>query len=574
MASGCDPCGKSPIHYNKKSVKPLCGCGDGCIDCSNIVFTGVDLTCTGVNTNENLENILIAIDNQICSIVGDYSTYDFNCLADDYTITTEAEFVDAITEYVCSIREDFDGFITSTYPSAVNNLQSQINQITSPNLSLCSYTGVLISDTLNTVITKLGSKICELDSRLDISEVTWSNCFTIPSPEPSTIPQAFQLVADQICQVANSIVQPQLPTFNNQGSCLPSPGTADTLVQTIIKIKSRLCETTTYNIDDSPWGCITNPAPGTGPNIQDAFDALLPVIDNLYGNRYTFDTNQFNLTPNGAACDGFVISLDPSVGISDRLVAATVLDTNPGTLQDKLDAGTNITLDYTDPEKVTINSTFTDQNVKVNVSDPSAGFLSDKVTGGSSNGLAIATTVVSNQVQIAPTIDWAEFTNQMMNFIQSDVTAYQQWCNLNCGCGPCTEPEPETASQWRVQIINESLTDEIQMKMSASQNNPTLAYFNAGYIVSANSTYTSGYYNFTTTDSPKTIYLTLNNPTYGTLNYDIVAEVVDSATNALIAGSSTHSATTFANYSNPSFSMGSSTNQITLRIKISSVVSP
>ena len=574
MGSGCDPCNNNPIHYNNPFKPKSDNCG--CFDASQIIYTGVDLPCTGVTTNTKLEEILIAIDAQICSVVGDYSSYNFHCLSNDYEINTEAEFVSAITEEFCNLKSSYNTFVSSTYPTGIQNLQNQINQINSPGLTLCTYSGVISTDTYVNIITKLANKLCDLNSRLDISTVIWDNCFTVVTP-PVTIPQGFQLLADQICQVASSIVQPELPTFNNQGSCLPTPGTADTLVATIGKIKTRLCQSSVYDIDSSPWGCIVNPDPGTGANIQSAFDAILPILNDLYGNRYEFDTNQFNVTPNGGACDGFTITLDPSVGIEDRLVAATSTDTNPGTLQDKLEAGTNITFDYSDPEKAVINSTFTDQNVKVNVSDPSSGYLANKVTGATDpSGIQIQTSVVSNQVQIAPVVNLPSLTENILTTIQNDVDLYNIFCNLMCGCVPCADTTStttmDTRTQLRVYFVNQDLTNGVNLNVVLNQNNPTVGFIDNGYIIPANSTSDSGFYLMTTLSSPKTVNLSLSNPDFGTLNYQVDVVVTQGFGGPTVPGSTTFSTATLDTYNNPTFNVGSLSGDIVIRITISNVI--
>src|ERR1044072_702907 len=64
-----------------------------------VYYAGPTLSCSSILTNDSLEVALQKIDAQICSAIGDYSNYQFNCLIDWWgtSITQESQFVDAIT---------------------------------------------------------------------------------------------------------------------------------------------------------------------------------------------------------------------------------------------------------------------------------------------------------------------------------------------------------------------------------------------------------------------------------------------------------------------------------------------
>lgn len=573
MAGNCgDPCGNNPIHYNSP-FKPTQG-NCGCTDASNIIYTGVALPCSSIQPNTNLEDVIKALDAKVCQAAGDYSTYNTHCLAGLYTITTEAQFVSAITDYACNLSTSFTTFTGTTFPASNTNLQNQINALVNPNLTLCTYSGVVSSDTQNGINTKFANKLCDLNSRLDISSVDWDNCYTVVTP-PTTIPAAFQLLADQVCQAATTGASAALPTFNNQGSCLPAPlGTADSLVLTINKIKTRLCQSPVYDINTSPWGCIANPAAGTGPNIQAAFDATLPILNSLYGSRYSFDSDQFILTQNtpGNTCSGFTVSLDPSIGITDNKVGATLTDTNPSYLQDKLEAGTNITLDYTNPEKAVINSTFTDTHVKTSAGDPSAGYLQDKViAGSSSNGVSIGVTTVSNQLVVAPTVDTSTLATNIMQAIQNDINLYNQFCELACGCAPCTETTTTIAptATLRLFLQNDDTANYGEIQTFITQNNPTVSLESIGYNIAANGSTTTGFHPLTSTILPRTLNITLVNP--GRQTYDIQVAVGLGGSFTPISGTTAFTTTNFSSYTNTSFNIGSLSGDIVLRIILTNV---
>lgn len=337
MSSGCDPCGKSSpksYKYPTSGAGNPCGCSYPTIDATCVKYSGPSLVCIGSDSTKNLEDILLDIDARVCTTLGDYSVYNMFCINEDQDITTEQEFVEAISKFVCDLRDDFVEYTDVTNPGIVTNIYNSIGDIYSPGLTLCAYTGVIPSDNIKQVLGKLGSAICSLDARLFLSpgDINWGQCFAVPDP-PENLTEAFNLLLDQICQAKNSGGGGEaLPRFNNVGTCLPGPVTSsDSLFNTVEKIKSRLCQTAIYNIDSSPWGCIPNPDPNGGPNIQSAFNTVLNTVNSLVESAYTFDPNDFNInqTLPGDTCSGYTVSLkNPGGGSSDPVNISLLADTD------------------------------------------------------------------------------------------------------------------------------------------------------------------------------------------------------------------------------------------------------
>ena len=314
--SGCDPCKKSSIksYASLTNINNSCGCGCGSTsDSSCIKYTGPLLQCIGSSAGDTIEDILIKVDASVCTSQGDYSGYDMACLTENETLNSQKEFVEAISQYVCDTQNQLDNYIDVVNPQIIQGLQSQITNINNPALTLCAYTGVTSSDSLIQVLVKLSSRICALDSRFDLSSIDWNQCFSV-TDVPTTLSEAFNVVIDQICQIDDNGGSVPLPTFNNEGSCLPPPLTAsDSLYVTIQKIRQRLCQTPTYNIDLSPWDCIENPDVGGGASLQKALDLIIASTDSLYKNRYSFDPQDFDVagTDVNDACSGYTVSLKP-----------------------------------------------------------------------------------------------------------------------------------------------------------------------------------------------------------------------------------------------------------------------
>lgn len=351
--SDCQP---SPLYFN---IQPFfnqqcqeCSQNNGCLPTDNICYTGPDLTCSTIHTADTLTVALQKIDIQICSAIGDYSNYQFHCLTAFYgqAITTEAQFVDAITSYVCDTTAELVAFTGTTFPTYQSTVTEQFNAVTVPEIT-CSIAGVTSSDNLNTILTKYCTAFNTLHTAIDLSSVTWNNCFVVSST-PTTIAQGFSTVLSQICQL-QATSGAVLPTFNNTTTCLASPGTADTLVATIGKIITRLCQTATFNALTPTWGCVT-----TATDLQSAIQNILTPLNVLIKNNASYSSD-FVITQNDNSnvCAGIHVALATPIN-QDRLVAATTGDSSPGTLIQKLTPGTNIGLDFTTtPGQIIINAT-------------------------------------------------------------------------------------------------------------------------------------------------------------------------------------------------------------------------
>src|SRR5258708_1798727 len=75
---------------------PSCALNANCV-----IYSGPNLQCSGIVTNDALDIILQKIDPLLCSASGDYSGYNTYCLA---PITTQKQFVESISNYVCTLN--------------------------------------------------------------------------------------------------------------------------------------------------------------------------------------------------------------------------------------------------------------------------------------------------------------------------------------------------------------------------------------------------------------------------------------------------------------------------------------
>ncbi len=417
------------------------------LDAGCVYYTGPALNCAGINTNDALDVILQKIDPLLCAATGDYSTYNTYCLA---PITTQKEFVESISNFVCTLRDDFDTFTGTTYVNDQTTVDNRLDAIEVPGIT-CVSASVTNTDTLQQVLNNYCTKFGAIDLLLDVSGANWSQCYTV-SPAPTTPTEGFDILIDQICLLKATVESgsASLPTFNNVGSCLPAPlTTADTLVDTINKIKVRLCQTGTLDTTTLSWGCVSTPS--GGQNLQDSLQNILSRITAIAQSLPTqFDSGDFTVTnvDNSNLCLGKKIELAAAF-TQDRFVAATTSDMAPGVLQDKLIPGTDISLDFvTSPGFVIINSTggsgTGDHKVAVDGTDGTPDYLGVKIiAGGITNGIQIVPAVdtINEVVVLNVSVNVITLFQSLIDALSTDSGLYSAFCTAAAGCpSPCAAP--------------------------------------------------------------------------------------------------------------------------------------
>jgi len=433
-----------------------------CLDCQQqnclpvkyLCYTGPALPCSGIETGDTLEVALQKIDEQICSATGDYSTYQFNCLPTWFgqAITTEAEFVDAITGYACEIADDLDTFITVTFPAYQSDVQDALDAITNPGIT-CVSAGVTNVDNLVTVLTKYCAKFGDIDDAIDISSVTWNSCFTVVSP-PTTIAEGFEELITQICAVkVIASAAAVLPTFNNSLNCLAG-GVADTLVETIGLLTDKVCEPFPFDPTLITWDCLDESA----TDLQEAVEVIVTEINVIKKDLITAVSADFVLTATDPmdTCGGLTLELAVPLVNNDRLVASNGSDLSPGTLIDKLTAGTNITLDdTTTPGQVIINAT-EDYLLIAGPGDVNPDSLIEKLNGDSESGISLTPTynAFTEQVDLDLAIDFTTLLSTAMSYIAGSPVLLAQFCALVGSCGA-------TCATFIYDIFNDSGADQV-----------------------------------------------------------------------------------------------------------------
>lgn len=424
-------------------------CPEGCDakDASCVLYTGAPLNCVGADSNTNLEVILQLIDSKVCTTLGDFSGYNFYCLINSGPINTQQQFVERISQFACQTRTDFDTFTSTTYVNGLSNLQTQINSLNNPGITSCAELNINSSDDQNVVLTKLSNGACAIYDAIDPSSANWSQCFTLVGDAPANIVEGFNTVLDQICQLKNGGASASLPTFNNVGSCLATPVTAtDSLVDTVNKIKIRLCLSPTFNAANlTAATCVSYSSSST---LEQVLNATISQVNTLSTETIRgFNNSQFIVTPidSSQPCLGNKISL--AVANIDRLVALNSADLTPSTLDNKFVAGTNVTLDFgvANTGKVTINATggsSADEKVKVNSTDTTADYLQNKIVGSTDMvSINVFPFNSDSQLKVSANLDLEAIIDSIIQELTDNEELKIKFCTLISSCpSPCDPP--------------------------------------------------------------------------------------------------------------------------------------
>lgn len=420
-------------------------------DCKCTFYSAGNLPCSGINTNDSIELALQKIDTQLCASAANYSSYNTSCITPH---ATQQQWVEAISAFVCTTNTSLNTFITTTFPAYQTTISAALVALQVPGTtSTCSNNPIVNTDTIQAVLQKLSNMACDIyGTQLSLAGVNWNICTTV-SPTPTTVAAGFNALISQICTLQTNISNVALPVFNNVGSCLPAPlTTTDSLVSTVNKIKTLLCQTPVFNINSLTWNCVTKPS-STTTDLQGAFQALLTKLDTL-SQAFPSFSSDFGVVAVDPShpCSGVKVSL--STTIADRKVAATPSDGTPGTLAEKLVGdGVTIDVDYSGVTQGVVKYIGTapglgDGLIFTDVSDAVKDYLQAKLVPGSiASGLGISVgldaSVPEHKLKLGVTIDPIALFTALLNAIPADTTGVLAtlFCSAMNNCpSPCAAP--------------------------------------------------------------------------------------------------------------------------------------
>lgn len=564
--NSCNNCG-TPITYVYNTTPCTTSSSTSATyDAESVMYTGPALPALGVEPNTTLQDLLAEINTAVGGISGiDWSSFDYSCLG---PYTTAEQFAEGISAAHCTLSTNFTTFTDTTYANKITEIEGEIETINEPSLTSCAAVGVVPTDNVSAILTKVLNNLCSVNASINPSSANWNEYF-VTSPTPTTIVAGFNAVISQLGNLIDTVGNYEaLPTFNNVGSCLPSPTTTDTLYNTVVNIRDLLCSAPEFDIDNISWtSCIANPNPGGGADIMSTIQTLVNLLDTTYLARVTsWDSTYFDVTYNspGEPCSGYSVTLQSGLGFEDKLVALNGADSTPDYLLNKMTAGTNISFDTsTTPGTVIINSTAADVLVKANAADAAAGYLINKIDGQTDATGAISVVESYNsstdKVDITPAINYAVLTEQILTIIGSNNELLSAFNTLVCAAQPCTDTD-KTIS---VIVTTVSGSDNTEYRVQVNQSTPTLAMYDSGNVVATSGTVlSSGNYTVTSASIPVSGTLTIVNNNVGAeLPYNIY---VEDENGDAVSGSTTQEGSIAASDTltiNP-FTFGSVTNMV------------
>lgn len=206
--STCNTCNScSNNNYYNVPLVPQ-GCNDceedlGCVNVSSecIIYDGEELFCLGVVNGDTYKDILVKIDAVLCGVAPniDYSGYNTYCLA---PITTQQQFVETISQFVCVLREDLDD-LTEDFDTFKNVTESRLEDLELPEVTGCSTFPISLGITQGELFQEIIDKDCEQDAFMSLSSVNWSNCITVPVT-PLNIGEGFTEILRQLCIIQST----------------------------------------------------------------------------------------------------------------------------------------------------------------------------------------------------------------------------------------------------------------------------------------------------------------------------------------------------------------------------------
>jgi hypothetical protein len=482
MSNTCSSCG-STTGLSYTITTNSCTSYSTSYDASGITYTGPAMSCLEIETNTDLQTILEAINTKVC-IEGGSWDFNFACLPTlcECTINSAQSFAEAISAQFCYLKGQYTTFIGAyggTFPAYQAAVDDRFNDIENPALTI-SCASITNTDTLWQVLTKLGTKLCSINTALNPSGIT-NSCYTFSA---TTTNGAFQELIDWMCTLATTVngINNTLPTFDNSETCISG---VSSLYNTVVAIRNLLCTKPDFNSSAIETSCLS-----LGSTLQSAVTELVGATDYLLQSHITSVTGTgLSLNSTGSPCNGMELALDLSA-ITDTKVSVDASQT-AGYLFDKLTAGTGIAITKigsTPNKTVQIESTVIDtKEVKVN-SSGAEGYLIDKITVADSVDGVIAFTKgnIGDTVQISAGLNYSTLASTILNTISSDVDLTTLFCNMACACN-CGLTTPTTLRKVMLRIETMNTNDNCPVGLQVNQTIVPAAIYNGNITLAGSS---------------------------------------------------------------------------------------
>lgn len=401
----CDPCSVAqgcPINlstecvfYNLNSTEP----------------TG--LTCLNIQNGISLKTILEAIDTAICEISPiNVLSYTIPCITNNYSVTNFQEFIEAVDQQLCVLNLNINNNFNSL-TSSIASTNTLVNTIFYPTLSDCGTLNLESGDSIIVVLQKYANAICNI----------LATCCTDTSPslvatDSSTVNFTTSGTKNHNITAAVKISS----VLGNELSALPDGLYCSVTIPNYTQVLSFNSGTNTLSLSNGGGSVILNPNTDSQTLSLNCLTKMLTISNGNTIDLSCIAGGGFVETPL-VAVDSSTIDFTTS-GVSGHILTGVVLpagliSATPGNALSVSAGGL-----YT--------SAATDIYVKVTSSDPSAGYLENKITG-KVNSL-ITTTVTTNGGTYKSEVESVLDVNALLTTIAGNPALLSALCAIVADC--------------------------------------------------------------------------------------------------------------------------------------------
>ena len=416
------------------------------MDASSVVYTGIYLSHIPLDPNTNLEDALIAIDAAFNAIspAPDYSGYNLYCVTqtDGSSHPTNTQnFAEGISKILCDFKTAYNTWVSTTYATDISTLNTAITNLQSPALTYVPF-GITALDTIGTVWSKVFTGLTAMTTYSSVAGATWA---ALSLPVPANVAAAFTEIIgyEQAQDLLIAGKQDAIANFDNSSNCLSGTNN-DTIRQTVDLMRTYLCSLPSLTVGSLTWKAVAS-----GTDLQTTIQHMIDELSLTAQNAVVQNTDaSIILSAVGGTYDGQKAAVNPAWSGLFKVITSIGDLGNEDYLGAKVySSDGSVTIDIiTDPTKVNFRVATPNGKVKVNASDPSAGYLIDKLEAVNNNpvGIYLAPTASADnsKVELAINVDTYSMASAMLDEIMNDPDLLAKFCQIKEMCNGCTCEAP------------------------------------------------------------------------------------------------------------------------------------
>lgn len=398
----CEPCANSsgcPVNLDTKCVFYNLSSSDPS-----------GLICMNLPNGTSLTDILEEIDTKLCQAFPDIAAYDLPCLRSSYTILNFQDFAEAVDYQLCYVKSLISSTKTSLEVS-IGNLSTLVTSIYTPDITDCGDIGLDPGDTIIEVLQKYADKICEI-----VNECCGDNSPNLNTTNSSTL--SFVTSGTKNHNLTGSVKVSS--TFGNLITVNPDGLYCTVSIPSMYQTLSYNSGTNTLSISNGN-SVVLGSAPAPQTLTFDCVSMILGISDGNTVDLSCIASGPFVETPL-VANDSSSINFTTSGTAGHILTGSVIISPNAN----------NILTNPGNGLYVPAPTASTDQYVKLNSGDPSAGYLEDKIIGVVNS--LISTTVTSNNITHQAEVEAVLDVEELLDTISTTPAYLTAFCNIVKAC--------------------------------------------------------------------------------------------------------------------------------------------